>query len=167
MRKYFLLGVAALLSASTANATEIYTVEAQAKVALSTKMSCSTLDWGTIYLSRMDVYDLHLKYYDSDIGNDKIIASGEDADAFANVIGFKPAICSTGGISLGNDGETVNMPSSIVLTGNKGGYATLINIHIGSSEEDTYIYGDISFTYGEGIQDNETFTGSFAITVIK
>ena len=53
MRKYFLLTAAALLAASTANATTDYAeVTARAKIEVANQHTCSNLDFGTIVVKK-------------------------------------------------------------------------------------------------------------------
>jgi len=165
MRKYFLLSAVALLTATNVNAESMtYTVEAQAKVALSAKAECTTWDWGTIYLTDLNITDLSLSSNDY---NSKITASGADADKFTNIGGYSPAKCEwvDNGVA-GIDPSSVIVPDEVHLVGNAMSSMLLTDIEMN-------VYGVLSGTlklddvYGAmGYSEELTYKGSFVMTAV-
>ena len=115
MRKYFLLSAIALLTATNVNAeSKTYTVEAQAKVALSAKAECTTWDWGTIYLTDLNITDLSLS-----VAGHQITATGADADKFTNIGGYSPTKCEwTDNEVTGAQVSNLIVPDEVQLVGN-------------------------------------------------
>ncbi|MBQ8869842.1 MAG: hypothetical protein IJ019_00515 [Alphaproteobacteria bacterium] len=155
MRKYFLLGAVAMLAASNASAENTtYTLEAQAKVALSSKVNCTTWDWGTIYLNDLEIDNIELQAYGAEI-----TPSGTDVDKFSDIIGYKSAVCE--GISYEG---SVYLPDFFVI--NDGGIGMRIeNITI---DEEYVLSGTLVLDSGGVPYDtSRTYTGSVTFTVIN
>jgi len=160
MRKYFLLSAVALLTATNANAgSNTYNVEAQAKVALSTKAECTTWDWGTIYLTDLNITDLSLSSdYDG-----KVTPSGADANKFTNIGGHSPAECEW---NLAYSPTSLIVPNEVQLVGNAMSNMMLTNIEM---DTDGSLMGTLKL--GEdyamaGYSEELTYKGSFVMTAL-
>ena len=154
MRKYFLLGVAALLSASTANATTDYAeVTAKATIEVAGTLTCKNIDFGTIVVKQnngastitIDTED-DLTQLDgdilstSDLSNAKFFC-GDVSDPTATPMG------------VGN----LSFPRSVTIKNDSNDEMTI-------SFEDNYVDGvntilSIPPQVGEG-----DYTGSFTVT---
>ncbi|MBE6451244.1 MAG: hypothetical protein E7016_04700 [Alphaproteobacteria bacterium] len=108
MRKYFLLSAVALLATSTANATTEYAViEASANIEYVTEITCTDMDFGTIYLKSRDK-EIIL------VGDGSFLREENEGTNVVNVTGYSPAHCQIGDSSFDDesDGYSVNVLSS-------------------------------------------------------
>ena len=160
MRKYFLLSAVALLVTNTANAENVtYNVEAQAKVALSTKATCTTWDWGTIYLTDLNITDLSLSSdYDG-----RVTATGADANKFTNIGGHTPAECEW---NVVYSPASLIVPDEVMLVGNSMSNMLLTDIEMdtGGSLMGTLKLGE-DYAVG-GYDETLTYKGSFVMTAV-
>ena len=117
MRKYFLLSAAALMVATSANATTDYAeVTARATIEVAGTLDCTDMDFGTIVVksgrTESTVVNMGPQMCASEAEYDEkhvLSVSGEGCAAF----------CNSDGYMIGDE-ATFNVPASVKLTGTNG-----------------------------------------------
>ncbi|MBE6450687.1 MAG: hypothetical protein E7016_01840 [Alphaproteobacteria bacterium] len=138
MRKYFLLSAVALMISGTANADNAsLTAEVYAKIEHVNQITCSPLDFGTIYLKKNNA--------ESVLSASDFTPSGDIISVFGGSAGYCSGISSEDGVNIVGWGRTEGMDDQsgkfYFLTGNSDEeYAYIDNISINS---DGYIWADL------------------------
>ncbi|MBE6451360.1 MAG: hypothetical protein E7016_05290 [Alphaproteobacteria bacterium] len=160
MRKYFLTTAVALLATSTANAEALNsTVQVNAKVEYVTDMTCTPLNFGTIYLKS---------------GNSKSTLDLEFMGTTGNIVevtGASVGKCNFNPV-YDDDGVYVN-PNYII----SGLMEELDRLSLYDNGEDIVAYVDNIRVHGDGniyaqltIEGDvpaQSYSGSFSITVLQ
>ncbi|MBE6451727.1 MAG: DUF4402 domain-containing protein [Alphaproteobacteria bacterium] len=157
MRKYFLLSFAALMAATSANATTDYAeVTAKATIEVAGTFSCDPIDFGTIVLKQGNG-EIILHGLDGAVEGDKAsLLSPSEYQSFLAECSF----VANENIDQGN----FNLPETIQLTGedpnnkismkNTNAYPT--------SEGYTYVTGSL---YIPADAEADTYNGTFTMSV--
>ena len=160
MRKYFLLGVAALLSVSTANATTDYAeVTAKATIEVAGTMECFDFNWGTIVVKQNNAASKVIAVDKSDFlpavpeySGDVLYVSGSDI---------------SGCMHSSVEGGTVNVSSDTVeLKGSKNTSNTLLMSNIRYYKKSrTSLMGLAELDIPPSVVA-DTYSGSFTVSFV-
>ena len=152
MRKYFLISAVALLTATNVNAaTESADVTVTGEVILTTKVSCTDLNFGTIYFDNTSEGYVTVGSSEYDI-----TTSG----GAVKVVGAEPAMCS-GSIYMTEDYEVI-LPDKIWLDfGNDATNAFISEFYNHSG------WIGAKLTIPSDLETGAQFTTSFPILMIQ
>ena len=126
MRKYFLLTSAALLAATSANATTDYAeVTAKATIEVAGSIYCNDIDFGTIVVKQNN--EESTVTMDSDSGN--VYTDGD----ILSVSNSGPYFYCSDGDGMEISGPSLSFPASIVLENGEVGEMT-VNLSLNGAE---------------------------------